>query len=169
MDTGKIKYRSCWKTVPFLRLFLPLLAGLLLDFYFSPARDCLLIDIFFLCSVLILCNRISLLSKFRLIYLYGIIVQISFFLFGNILMCLSKDKPLIESGYDAGNNKNYLLIQILSDPVQKKSSYKCLARINGLVKNHDGYYQDEKLLIYFNKDRNPLPINSHSWIITDKN
>ena len=83
-------------------------------------------------------------------------------------MHLHQDKPLTESEYYSNNSKNYLLIHVMSDPVQRRNSYKCLARIECLVKNQTCYYQNEKVLVYFNNDKLSRQLTGNSWIITDK-
>ena len=83
-------------------------------------------------------------------------------------MHLHQDKPLTESEYYSKSNKNYFLIHIINDPVQRRSSYKCLARIECLVNNQTCYYQNEKVLVYFNNDKLSRQLTGSSWIITDK-
>jgi competence protein ComEC len=168
MDLEKIENRSPGKTVPFLRLFLPLISGLLLEYYF-PLNVIFLFRVFLISFIILtFCHCIPFLLKFRVRYVYGIAAQVTFILLGSILMHLHQDKPLIESGYNVNSNKNYLLIHILNDPVERKSSYKCLARIECLVKNETCFYQNEKVLIYFNNEQFSRQITGSSWIITDK-
>ena len=168
MDFVKKENRSPWKTVPFLRLLLPLISGLLLEYY-VPFRVVFLFPAFLLSLiVLVFYNCISFQIKFRAQGFFGIAVQVLFFSTGSILMHLHQDKPLKESAYNAESKKNYLLIHILNDPVQRRSSYKCLATIECLVKNQTGYYQDERVFIYFKSNAVSRQITGNSWIITDK-
>lgn len=83
-------------------------------------------------------------------------------------MHLHLDNPLTESGYSINSNRNYLLIHMMNDPVPKRSSYKCLARIEYLVKNETCFYENEKVLIYFNNEQHPFQVTGSSWIITGK-
>jgi competence protein ComEC len=168
MDLDKLKHRTPWKTAPFLRLFLPLISGLLLEYYF-PFRTSSLVPGFLLSFiVLVFHDCIPFQKKNRTNCVYGLAVQLLFISFGCLIMHLHQDKPLTESGYNINSNKNYLLIHIMNDPVQKRSSYKCLARIECLVKNQTCFYQNEKVLIYFNNDRLSRQITGSSWIVTDK-
>jgi competence protein ComEC len=167
MDVEKIENRSTWKTAPFLRLFLPLISGLLLEYYASFSVH-FLFPVFLLSFiVLILCNCLPFQINFRAHCIYGIAVQSIFICLGCILMHIHHDKPLTESAYYHNGNKNYLIIRIMTDPVQKRSSYKCLARIECLVKNQTCFYQNEKVLIYFDNKRLSR-ISGNSWIVTDK-
>ena len=168
MDVEKIENHSTWKRVPFLRLFLPLISGLLLEYYF-PFRVIFLLPVFLVSfAVLIFCSYIPFQIKFRVQWVYGIAVQVIFISLGCMLTHLHMDRPLVESEHYHDRNKNYLIIHVMTDPVQKRSSYKCLARIECLVKNETCFYQNEKVLIYFNNKRPPRQVTAGSWIITDK-
>jgi competence protein ComEC len=83
-------------------------------------------------------------------------------------MYLHQDKPLIDSSDYINSPKKYLLIQILNDPVQKKTSYKCMARVKCFVTKETFFYQNEKVLIYIKNDRLSDKLRDNSWIITDK-
>jgi competence protein ComEC len=168
MDFGKMEHRSPWKTAPFLRLLFPLISGLLLEYYFPFGTSSLVPGFLLSLPVLIFYNCIPFQKKNRMNCVYGLTVQLLFISFGRMVLHLHQDKPITESGYNTNNNKNYLLIQIMSDPVQRRSSYKCLARIECLVKNQTCFYQNEKVLIYLNNDRLSRQITGSSWIITDK-
>jgi competence protein ComEC len=103
-----------------------------------------------------------------MLWVVGIPIQIVFFSLGRIGMHIHQDKQVEDSHCYDKTRTNCLLLQILSDPVQKKNTYKCLARINWLVKGQTCYYQNEKILIYFNEFL-PDQISAGSWIITGKN
>ena len=149
-------------------MLLPLISGLLLE-YFIPFRLVFLWPAFLTSLILLIFYHcIPLKIKFRTQWIFGIIVQLLSASAGTILMHLHQDKPLTETGYYVNSKRNYLFIQILNDPVQKKNSYKCLARIECLVHNQNGLYQNEKILIYFKNDRLSRRVTGSSWIITDK-
>jgi len=150
-----------------MRLLIPLISGLLLVYYI-PFKIILLASAFLVSFIiLILCNHLSFQIKFRVRWVCGMAVQIIFFSLGSVIMHFHLDKPLIESGYH-GDNKNYLLIRIMTDPVQRKSSYRCLGRIECLIKDQTCYSQNEKVLIYFNNKLLSRQVNGISWIITGK-
>jgi competence protein ComEC len=140
----------------------------LLEYYIPSGIVFLLLGFFTSFIALIFFNCISFQKTLQVNWVYGIVLQVLFIFFGRMLMHLHQDKPIIESGYDAKTKKNYLFIQIIIDPVQRKSSFKCLAKIIWLVKDQTSHYQNEKVLIYFKN--NPLlrHVTSNSWIITGK-
>jgi competence protein ComEC len=168
LDFEKTENRSPWKTIPFLRLFLPLISGLLLEYYLPFRTVFLLSGLLFSIIVLIFCHCIPFRIRYRVQCVYGLVIHVLFTFLGGTLMLLHQDKPLRESEYYFNSNKNYLLIHIINDPVQKRGSYKCLARIECLVINETCYYQNEKILVYFNNDQVSSQVTGSSWIITDK-
>ena len=98
----------------------------------------------------------------------GIAIQIVFFSFGRIVMHVHRDKQVEDSRCYNKSLSTCLLLQILSDPVQKKNTLKCLARISWLTINQTCYYENEKILVYFNKKLYPGQLNEGCWIITGK-
>jgi competence protein ComEC len=157
-----------WKTVSFLKLFIPMISGLLLEYYISLRISHLFIGFFLSFLILIFFNNIPFRIKFRAQSVFGIAIQILFVSFGGILMYFHQDKPITKSAYENKGNKSYLILQVINDPVQRKSSFKCLAKINWIVKNQTCYYENEKLLIYFKNDQLFRQVTGSSWIITDK-
>src|SRR3954454_24017098 len=117
MDLKKTTVPYQWKTLSFLRLFLPMILGLVFE-YFLPSRTAFLLFGFSFCfTALIFCNSIAFKKRFRILCVFGAVLQISFIFLGMIIMHLHQDKPIINSGYENKKIKNYLSIQIISDPV----------------------------------------------------
>jgi len=83
-------------------------------------------------------------------------------------MHIHQDKQIEDSNRYDKIAANCLVLQILNDPVQKKNTYKCLARIDWLIKNQNCYYQNERILVYFNKNHCSGPITAGSRIVTCK-
>jgi competence protein ComEC len=159
---------ATWKLAPFLRLLLPLMVGLLLEYY-MPVQSVFLLSLFSLSFILfIFCNSFSFSRIFGVQWMAGIAIQILFFSFGRIGMHVRQDSQVEDSPCYDKSHSNLLLLQILSDPVQKKNTYKCLARISWLIKNQTCYYENEKILICFNKKPYPGQLNEGCWIITRK-
>jgi competence protein ComEC len=164
----KRDHTGFWKKVFFLRLLLPLISGMLTE-YFLPVPAVHLIPVFCLSLVLlIICHLISFSKFFGMEWMVGIVIQIVFFSFGRIGMQVHEDKTIEQSSCFTKNHPNRLLLQVLSDPVQKKNSHKCIAIIRWLLKDQTFYYESEKILVYFNKDQDALQITEGSWILTEK-
>ena len=101
-------------------------------------------------------------------WISGIALQLVFFSFGRLIMHLHRDQPMNESFIFDKLHTNRIVLQLLSDPVQKNKGYKCTARICWLIKNKRVYFEDEKVLLYFNKNQYLEACGNGSWILTDK-
>src|SRR5450755_1178349 len=140
-----------WKLVPFIRLLLPLIAGILLEKKF-PVHTGLLIPAFCLSLVLLMiCNCISLSAFFELEWVPGLVIQIAIFSLAGILIFIHQDIQTEQSYCYTKNQSNLLLLRLLGDPVQKKNTYKCLARVSWLYKDHTCFNENERIFVHFYK------------------
>src|SRR4051812_15993502 len=109
MDFEKTTVHNPWKDLSLLRLFLPMVSGLLFE-YCTPSGIVFLLCGFFLSNAaFIFLNGISFQKTYQIRVVFGVLVQISFVFFGMMVMHVHQDKPIIESGYNSQTNKNYLL------------------------------------------------------------
>ena len=157
-----------WNQVPFLRLLLPFLTGIFCSFYF-PSSTWLLAG--FLCvATLQLAYFISIpfSKKNGNSWFAGLAIQIFFFLFGTLVMHVRRDIQIKDSPAFVNKQHNYLLLQILGDPVSRQKSYKCSALVKKLINGHSVYYEREKILVYFNKKTDISTLSGGTWILIRK-
>jgi competence protein ComEC len=151
----------------FIRLLFPLIAGILIQHYY-PLSPWFLLIVFIPGVLFIFCYGIPPARFFGLRWMSGLAIQIVFFSFGSILMYLHRDIPADQSYCFSSNQPNLLLLRLLSDPVQKKHSYKTVAQVSWLTRNQHCYYEKEKLFVYFkNKPGDPI-LTAGSIIIIRK-
>jgi competence protein ComEC len=166
MQIRPAKKNVVWKRAPLLRLFFPLTAGILTDNFYPVIGGFELPT--FCGSFILFTFFISLpsLKKIGREWINGLIIQVSFFLFGAILMHLHRDIQIEDSAALAKNQSNYCLLRLLGDPAPKKESFKCIACITLLINDQRGYYENEKVLVYFNKktDIGRIPADSRILI-----
>src|ERR1700682_6440058 len=168
MWSKKTEGNITWKLAPFLRLLLPLIAGFLIEYHF-PSFGGLLITIFCVSFTLfIICNIISSPGFFGIEWIFGLVIQLTFFSLGRLLLYEHQDKQLKDSSCFNKNQSYSLMIRVLSDPVRKQNSYCCLARISWLIKDQTCYFENEKVLLYLNKKSDLLQISVGTLIITRK-
>jgi competence protein ComEC len=168
MRRKKAEQKSTWKMAPFLRLFIPLTAGVIIESNF-PLPAGFLILVFCLSLLLIIfCNASSFSTFFRWEWIPGFAIQIAFFSLGRILLFEHQDVQVEHSPCFEKNRSNCLLLQVLSDPVPKQNSLKCLAKVSWLYKDKACYHENEKILVYFNKKLDTRQFSSGSLIIIRK-
>ena len=143
---------SILKRAPFIRLLLPLMAGIILQWQLQLTVIWLVALLITSVIFTITLFALPLFKKFQLGWLTGISFCISFAAFGGLLAWMQ----------DIRNNENWLgkyyqpkqtlIVTLQEDPIQKNKSYKALASARWL--HDDGVLKKVKgdLIIYFQKD-----------------
>jgi competence protein ComEC len=168
LDLNTKRKNELWKKAPFLRLLLPLLAGILTESKF-PVLAWSLIPIFLFSIVLIVtCNSIYFFSFVGLECVSGIAIHIAIFSFAAISVQLHKDTQIEQSSCYLQKRSNLLLLRLLDDPVQKQNTWKCLADIKWLVKDHICFNENERIIIHFYKKPDARQYSGGSLIIFRK-
>jgi competence protein ComEC len=157
-----------WKLSPFFRLTLPLIAGIIVEKKF-PVQVGFFVPVFCLCVILIIiCNILSLSAFIGLKWVPGTVFHIAIFSFSSILMRIHQDIQIEQSSCYVQNQPNLLLLQLLNDPVQKQNSYKCLASVQWLSKDHTCFTENERIFVHFYKKPDPDQYSAGSLIIFRK-
>ena len=168
MINGGVGKNMIWKQAPFLRLFFPFIAGILLENKY-PVQTSFLALVFCLSLVLlIICNCISFSALIGLEWVAGLVIHIAIFSLARILMNVHQDIRTERSSCYIKGQSNLLLVRLLGDPVQKQKSYKCSAQINWLTKDHTCFNENERIFIYFSKKPDPRQYSGGSLIIFGK-
>ncbi len=157
-----------WKQVPFIRLLLPFITGILLQWYLQLPLEVFLIAGFTCIVLLVGFLFLPAVKKFSLRSIRGITIQLIFFVIGALI---TYDKDIRHNKLWVGHHyedSSALLITLQEPLVEKTKSYKALAAINAV--QIDGKWQQVKgkILIYFKKDSIAPPFTYGSQIIFTK-
>lgn len=168
MDFGMTRKNEFWKRATFFRLLIPLIGGILTaDRIFEQVWT--LILIFPLSFILIaVCNGISSLSLTRLNWVPGIAIHTAVFSFGGLSVHLQKDIQIEQTSCYIPNRPNLLLSRLVDEPVQKQNTWKCLADIKWLVKDHICFHENERIIIHFHQKPDDRQYSGGSLIIFRK-
>ncbi len=141
-----------WKTAPFVRLVIPLIAGILLQWYLQVSILFIVTSLACFSIVFIAFSFLSLAKKFRLQFLQGSLLQ-SVVLITAMLVTWNKDVRHTDNWYGNSYKEGDLIIATIKEPlVEKTKSYKADAYIEQLVRNDSAVNGKGKLLLYFSKD-----------------
>jgi competence protein ComEC len=141
-----------WKKAPFLRLLLPLIAGILLEYYCSFEIQTIIICGGLLALSFIIFSVLPLSFRFKLQPVAGIIIT-AFIINAGCFLLWNKDIRNHPEWYGHQYDSSpYIVVTIKEPPVEKNKSYKALANIDAVVKNDSVFTTKGKLLIYFSKD-----------------
>lgn len=125
---------SVWKALPFVRLLLPFILGIVAAVYLSWEGGAILILFLFLPF---LGNYFT---GYRYRWVFGVLLSIALFLFGlQLVRLMESDKELTEE-------EAYYVVELLEQPQEKANSWKALARL---------LPEEEKVLLYFQKNSVP--------------
>jgi len=167
MNRGSGK-NPIWKQAPFLRLFIPFIAGILIENKY-PVQTGLLATVFCLSLILLITSIcISFSAIIELEWVAGLAIHIALFSMARILIHVHQDTRTDQSACYIKGQSNPLLVRLLGDPVQKQKSFKCLAQVNWLTKDHTCFNENERIFIYFSKKPDPRQYSSGSLIIFRK-
>jgi competence protein ComEC len=133
-----------YKEIPFLRIGLPLCAGIISGLYFKP-------EILFLVMMLITIISGFLISlfynKYQVNYLFGFSFTISLFLCGLLLHTYEKN-----SITQLASEKSLFSITLSDYPGEKDKTYLLAARLNGIISPENFKSIKGSIVIYCRKD-----------------
>ncbi len=142
------------KKYPFIRLLLPLICGIILEWYFQFSLKAILISSLSTVVALAIIGFFSVSQKFLLRWLNGILIML---LFGTIGSLVTYAKDIRHQSDWIGNyyKPGDLLLITLEEPlVEKDNSYKALTSVTAI--KHDTWINTQgKILVYFKKDNLP--------------
>lgn len=161
--------KPIFKRIPALRLLIPLVAGILVQFHFKiglnfflyvAVGSLLLFGIFFFFKPTI---------KYSVRWLTGISITLLIIALGG---CISYIRNIENNNLWVGKfyKNNVPVLLTLQEPiVEKPKSYKALAQINALYINNNWQLTKGNALIYFRKDSSKPSLQYGSQIIVIKN
>ena len=141
-----------WKKAPFLRLLIPVIVGIIAEFYFRFEINTIIIAGCILISTFILFSSLPLAYRFKFQALGGVIITI-FMIIAGIFLTWHKDIRNHFNWYGNQYDSSSYIIATISEPlVEKNKSYKALANVDAIIKKDSAYATTGKLLLYFSKD-----------------
>ncbi len=152
------------RKIPFVRLIIPLILGLITGFYFRMSSalivtiTCILVIYF---TIILLVNKLSRRYEFRTAF--GICVNIFIIVSGILLM---KSKSDYQENISARiRNSEFYLCKIISQPEQKSGTTRILLRIIGYKESDCWYKCKTNMIAYFQKDNYTKTLSGGKIII----
>ena len=157
-----------WNKVPFVRLLLALIAGIVLQWQLQFSITALLVSFGAGFMLLVIYSLASLKSKFRFGYINGIAINIIILLIGAILVWLQDVRH--NKNWIGNNNfhNNYVIATIEEPLVEKTNSFKALASVEGIYSEYGFRKKGGQIILYFRKDSSFQQLHYGSQIIFKK-
>lgn len=161
--------KKYWRSAPFVRLLIPVIAGILLGRYLSVPFTLLCITGLSALGLLLLFRFLSLAKQYRLRWITGL-------LFNLLLICLGASRTLLQDLRHQPNwighhlqQHNSLLVTLQETPLIKTNSYKAKATVERIHTQKGWLPVQGNLLLYFGKNNLPPGITYGSQLLIQKN
>ncbi len=141
-----------WKSSPFVRLLLPLVLGIIFQWYVKVPFLTNTICITFLIIFLFLFNFLSIEKRYKFKWLQGLLINAIIFCIA-IFLCWQKDIRNNNNWFGKYYNDSCtLIVKINEPPIEKEKSIKADAIVESIIQNGKTQNLNGKLLIYFSKE-----------------
>ena len=141
-----------WKEAPFLRLLIPYVAGILVQYQCKLSGTVICLGIVISPILLLLFSLKNVTSRFKRYWLSGILINFSLFFTGSILTNF-KDGLNNPDSIVGHYSDNATIIARLEEPLSEKSkSFKSIASIEVLEINDSLLFPTGNIIIYLQKD-----------------
>ena len=141
-----------WKAAPFCRLLLPLITGIILQWYVQFSFNFIICCLVCFMLAFILLHFIAIEVRYKLQAFQGILLHIILAAFA-MLLTWQKDIRHNKQWFGHYYNDSVTLFVRMTEPLTEKSkSYKCEGIVETIYQNGKMIPVNGKLLIYFSKD-----------------
>lgn len=158
-----------WKKAPFIRLLLPLVAGIILQWYVQFPAVVIITAIISFSVSFCLFLLLPVAVRFKWQALQGFIIHLLIISFG-LLLTWQKDIRHNNNWY--GNyykDSSFLIVRIDEPLVEKNKSFKAEGYVESVIKKDTNIPCKGKLLLYFSKDGFTRQLNYGDRILIHKN
>ncbi len=141
-----------WKTSPFIRLLLPLIAGIILQWYLPFSSFVIIISIVGFSLSYILFGFLPIAFRYKLSWIQGLLINL---LLMNIGMALLGQNDIRKRNDWFGkkyNEGDYLVVRINEPVIEKAKSYKAEGIVETVINKGSSTKTTGKILLYFAKD-----------------
>ena len=157
-----------WKHAPFIRLLIPLMFGIVLQWY-SPLS---IKSMSIIAGITFLFFLLAQLFRGYFLYLhkwvYGIVLMIMIVLFGAAITHF-KNITHRQNWFGHLYNNSTVVVAVLSEPlIEKNKSYKADATVYALLRNDSVIQTKGSIIVYFKKDSSLLSQLDHGSTIVFK-
>lgn len=141
-----------WRQMPFVRLIVSLIAGIILQWYLQFSLSAVIISAVVLSSILLVFGFLKLSAKYTLRWLQGLALELLFVAVG-ILITYNKDIQHHDDWLGHQYKDSIPVMATLQEPlVEKAKSYKAQATVEAIQVNGEWKHVTGDVLLYFNKE-----------------
>lgn len=164
----RLTWIPIWKQAPFLRLLLPLILGILLQWYLQFELLRIIFTGISFIAAFILFQFLPLSLRFKLQALHGLLINLVIIVLG-LLLTYHKDIRHHQNWF--GNfyhDGDYIVATINEPPIQKSKSLKADALIENVIHGNVIEATTGKVILYFVQDSSLAPLKYGDKILINK-
>ena len=157
-----------WRPIPFIRLLIPLAAGILLAYYLELSLQIIAIIAVLAIIPLFSIRFLSPSAKYTLRWVNGLCLKILLVCIGAAIIYMQNIK---HDSFWIGHHSrsSQLFVVTLQEPLtEKANSYKAIAKAEAVLANHQWLPVNGRLLLYFKKNSLPAGLQYGSQLIIQK-
>ncbi len=158
-----------WKKAPFLRLLIPLISGIILEWYVQFPLPQIILALICFSIAFIAFELLPLALRFKLQMLQGFLLNLILFSVG-LFVTFQKDIRHNSSWFgNVYHDSNYIIATINEPLIEKNKTYKAETLIESILQNDTLQNTLGKIIIYFEKDSaNPAQLHYGDKILINK-
>ncbi|MCW3087738.1 MAG: ComEC/Rec2 family competence protein [Sediminibacterium sp.] len=161
--------KQFWRSIPFLRLLLPFIAGMLVAYYAEPRRGLLLVSSLVAVFLSVCFRYIPIAKKYTFRWVNGL-------LFNALMACAGAMIVFVQNiqhdprwiGYHL-QNSNGILVTIQEPLTEKPSTFKTIVKAESVLSGNSWLPVKGSLLVYFKKDSTLTRLRYGTKLIIQKN
>ncbi len=159
---------SSWKKAPFVRLLIPVIAGIILQFYLNLTIALIIFSGIGAGVLLLLFSFLPAALRFRFKMIPGILLSLLLILSVSAVLW-QKDARNDVRWYGKYKSKNNFLVATITEPLQQKAkSFKTIVTADAIIENGREIKTNGKFLVYFSKDSASKNLKYGDRIIVNK-
>ena len=155
-----------WKKAPFFRLLLPLMAGIITEYYWQLPAYAVWIMILCGCVLWYISRSQSSFRRFRHTFFSGIYIQIFFFCLGVVCAMCHELRFQTRHFSKKINQGDVLCLRLEEPPVERAKTYRAIASVTQLITNEGIMEVNGNCYVYFKKDSTAKLLQYASVIYT---
>ena len=157
-----------WKAAPFIRLLFPLIVGIILQRYLQLSIPVILVALVSFLLSYSMAGILPLAVRFKMHYLQGVLLFLLIAGFG-CFISWHKDNRNQEAWY--GNRYtqgDHIIVKIEEPPVERAKTFRTVGTVESVLHGNTVIPCIGKLMLYFSKDSNLIPLHYGDRIMISK-
>lgn len=141
-----------WKRSPFVRLSLPLVLGIIWEYYFQYSKVQITFTGIVAIAGFLLFRLLPIVFRFKLQALQGLLINVMIVTAGALLSWQKDIRHDVSWFGNYYHDSDYLVLTVKEPPTQKNKYYKANASVEGIVRDSTVISVTGRIILYFVKD-----------------